>query len=141
MSTSFAASPARSRSTGGGQWTVSVQEVTSPVGLAEFVSVATDETDEHAGPVYSRADPEVDPAVLVRPQMPSIPEDLAAELETSVFDLLIDQSGRVEQVKLVSPENRFNDRILVSAAKAWQFQPATRDGQPVRYQLRLRITP
>jgi outer membrane biosynthesis protein TonB len=73
--------------------------------------------------------------------MPSVPEELDDSDGASVFDLLIDQYGHVEQVRLVSPANRFRDRILVSAAKAWQFQPATRDGQPVRYRLRLRITP
>jgi hypothetical protein len=124
-----------------GQWTVSVQEVTSPAGLAEFVAVSTGEADEGDTPVYTRADAEVDPAVLVRPQMPSVPEELDDSDGASVFDLLIDQYGHVEQVRLVSPANRFRDRILVSAAKAWQFQPATRDGQPVRYRLRLRITP
>lgn len=124
-----------------GQWTVSVQEVTSPAGLAEFVSIAAPDSSDDASPVYSRADAEVEPAVLVRPQMPSVPEEFGAQAHPSVFDLLIDPSGHVEQVRLVSPTNRFSDRILVSAAKAWQFQPASLDGQPVRYRLRLRITP
>lgn len=133
-----AVAPARERR---GQWSVSVQEVTSPIGLAEFVTVAADRSDEELLPIYSRTDLDVDPAVLVRPQMPSVPDGLAPQEEPSEFDLLIDQSGRVEQVRLVSPTNRFNDRFLVSAAKAWQFQPASRDGQPVRYRLRVRITP
>jgi hypothetical protein len=139
---SVVATPASTQAdgrTGRRQWTVSVQEVTSPIGLAEFVAVAADEAPQNLMPIYSRGDSDVEPAVLVRPQMPSEHEAFAALDEPSVFDLLIDESGHVEQVRLVSPENRFADRILVSAAKAWQFQPASRDGQPVRYRLRLRI--
>jgi TonB family protein len=70
------------------------------------------------------------------PQGPSGPDQ-----RDSVFDLVIDQSGRVEQVHLVSPGNRFNDRMLIAAAKAWQFLPAIKDGQPVRYKLQIRIAP
>jgi hypothetical protein len=30
--------------------------------------------------------------------------------------------------------------MLVSAAKSWRFQPATKDGRPVRFRARVRIT-
>jgi hypothetical protein len=30
--------------------------------------------------------------------------------------------------------------MMVSAAKAWRFRPATKDGRPVRYTLRIPIT-
>ncbi len=132
------------QSTSRGQWTVTVQEITARSGLAEFVTLAADvpgEREERRRPIYSRTDPEVVPAVLKRPQLPSVPEDSLAQEVSSELDLLIDVAGHVEQVRLVSPGNRFNDRILMAAAKAWQFQPASRDGQPVRYRLRLRLTP
>ena len=73
--------------------------------------------------------------------MPSPRTRSGPDQRDSVFDLVIDQNGRVEQVHLVSPGNRFNDRMLIAAAKAWQFLPATKDGQPVRYKLQIRIAP
>jgi hypothetical protein len=43
-------------------------------------------------------------------------------------------------VHLISPANRYQERMLVAAAKTWQFQPATREGQPVRFRIRIRVT-
>jgi hypothetical protein len=34
---------------------------------------------------------------------------------------------------------RFQERMLMAAAKAWTFSPAVRNGQPVRYRLRIAI--
>jgi hypothetical protein len=92
---------------------------------------------EVVGPIFSSLDSDVQPPVLVRPQLPSFPELESA----SLFDLLINEVGRVEQVRLVSPGNRFNDRMLTAAAKAWLFQPALRHGQAVKYRVRMPIVP
>jgi hypothetical protein len=92
--------------------------------------------DRDALPLFSSTDADVQPAVLMRPRLRGDGRPVDVD-ETSVFDLIIDEWGRVEQVKLVSPGNRFSDRMLVASAKAWQFQPATKGGQPVRYRLRV----
>jgi hypothetical protein len=42
-------------------------------------------------------------------------------------------------VKLVSPGTGPRPAMMLSAVKAWRFQPATRGGQPVPYRLRLRL--
>ena len=36
-------------------------------------------------------------------------------------------------------QERFQERMLMAAAKAWKFQPALRNGQPVRYRIRIPI--
>jgi hypothetical protein len=86
--------------------------------------------------VYSAADPEVVPAQLLRSQLPQEP---AADARTGHFELLVDEAGDVEFVKLISPTHRYQDRILVAAAKAWKFRPATLNGRPVKYRLRIPI--
>jgi Flp pilus assembly pilin Flp len=50
---------------------------------------------------------------------------------------LRDEEGQdlVEYVLLVSLI-----ALAVAAAKTWQFQPATRDGHPVRFRTRIRVT-
>jgi hypothetical protein len=100
---------------------------TPPAEPASFVPLAA---------VYSPEDRRVEPPVLLRPQMPREPKPGD---DTGYFDLIVDENGTVEQVKLLSPTRRFHDRMLVAAAKAWKFRPALLDGQPVRYQIRIPI--
>jgi len=76
----------------------------------------------------------------MRPQMPSrsVANDKSEEI--GVLEIIVSASGAVEQVRLISVSNRFQDRMIVSAAKAWQFEPAMKNGQPVRYRTQIRIT-
>ena len=121
-----------------GTWTNSsrtrgAREGRSPAdGKAESVQMRTNEPSR----VYSAADPEVVPAQLLRSQLPQEP---AADARTGHFELLVDEAGDVEFVKLISPTHRYQDRILVAAAKAWKFRPATLNGRPVKYRLRIPI--
>jgi hypothetical protein len=93
--------------------------------------------DAGDGAVYSAAHPDVQPPVLVRRQLPS---GIPSGRDTGYFELLIDRYGFVEQVRLVSPASHHHERMLVSAAKAWQFRPARLNGQAVRYRTRIPIT-
>lgn len=91
-------------------------------------------------PVYSAQDAGVVAPAIVRPQMPAVrigglPRGPAGDLE-----LLVGPDGRVEQARLVPASNRFQDRMMVSAAKTWIFEPATKDGRAVRYRLVIPIT-
>jgi protein TonB len=88
---------------------------------------------------YSSLDQDVEPPVLLNPQLPSVPRE-DSEQGRSEMELVIDEQGQVRQVRLQSPDISLNDRMLVAAAKAWQFRPATRDGHPVSYVLRVPVT-
>ena len=86
--------------------------------------------------IYSIADPDVQAPRMVRPALPKEPEP---DSQTGYFDLVIDEAGNVERVKLISPTRRYREWMLLAAAKAWQFQPAKRHGKPVKYMLRVPI--
>ena len=77
---------------------------------------------------------------MVRPVLPAVPPPGLSPDQVGTLDLVIDETGRVEQVKLQSPTNRYQDRMLVAHAKSWVFKPALRDGQPVKYRTRVRVT-
>jgi TonB family protein len=90
--------------------------------------------------VYTAAAEDVEPAVLRRPHLPTRLPSGATSEEIGVLEIVVSATGAVEQVRLVSTSNRYQDRMIVAAAKAWQFAPATKNGQPVRYRTRIRIT-
>ena len=90
--------------------------------------------------IYTQADEGVTPPRLVQPRLPSQPPPGVSEDQVGIIELLINEQGVVERVRLVSPSGRFNERMLLSALKAWVFEPARKDGRPVRYLTRVRIT-
>jgi cytoskeletal protein RodZ len=90
--------------------------------------------------VYTMADAAVIPPVLVRPVIPKEPPAGVPEDQIGTIDVLVDEQGDVETVRLRSPGNRYQERMLVSAAKMWKFRPAFKDGHPVRYRTRVRLT-
>jgi hypothetical protein len=92
--------------------------------------------DDDAGVVYSAAERNVTPPRLMRAQLPQRP---VAGADTGYFDMVVDEAGDVEIVRLTSPKNRYQDRMLVAAAKAWKFKPALLDGTPVKYRLRIPV--
>lgn len=89
--------------------------------------------------IYSEADAGVEPPVWRRPQLPSEPRP-DAEQSGSYVEVVVDEHGEVAQVKLRSSDLSLNDRMIVAAVKAWQFQPAMKDGRPVKYRLRVPVT-
>jgi TonB family protein len=92
------------------------------------------------GRVFQAGDPHVTPAVLIRPRLPDHPPADVPDEQIGTLEFIVTETGTVEHVHLVSPTNRYQERMLVAAAKAWQFQPATRDGRPVRFRTRIRVT-
>lgn len=91
--------------------------------------------------IYSEEDEDVVPPVLLRPQIPSEPR-IDTEPSYAEIELVVNAEGLVTQVRLRSDgELNLNDRMLVAAAKAWQFRPAMKDGRPVSFALRIPVTP
>jgi hypothetical protein len=117
---------------------VAVDEPTPPLAPlptpVETTAVVIDDN------VYSSRDAAVLPPVLVRPVLPKDPPPGVPDADIGTIEILVNEQGDVQQVKLVSPANRFPEKMLVSAAKMWKFRPAFKDGHPVRYLARVRLT-
>ena len=103
---------------------------------------------EGAAAVFSVSDDDVSPPVMRRQQLPSVFLEPSAEVpeDWPYLELLIDGRGTVEQVRLHAKQpapgqTLYRHRMLLAAAKAWQFEPARRRGAPVRYVMRVPLEP
>ena len=83
--------------------------------------------------LYSVVNSEVVPPKSVYPKLPAAPPSGVRLYGQTVLEMVIDTKGLVERVKLRSEPRNVHEFMLVSAAKAWQFEPARLGGTPVRY--------
>ena len=102
-------------------------ELGTPQPASLIGAYAPDET------VYSAADPTVSAPIGVRPQLPRVlPGDVSPD-RLSEIELVVLPDGTVESVKLRGNRRGVLEGMLLSAAKAWKFKPAEKDGRPVAY--------
>jgi hypothetical protein len=90
--------------------------------------------------VYGPRDVDVKPAELVYKQFPSEYIETVPNAQPGQLDILVLEDGTVGEVRLRPDSNRLQDRMLVAAAKAWRFRPASRAGRAVKYRLLVPIT-
>ena len=119
---------------GGGSGTVAFADLSS---ASPDVAGDERETTEPAveplpsAAIFDSSDVNVTPPVTLRIRLPSLGEDGLAQ--AGVVETIVSASGEVEKVKLVSPPQSVHEAMILSAIKTWRFQPALKDGQPVRY--------
>lgn len=108
----------------------------------DLIEVFVSDPDEAGLPraaptVYDGTNPDVVPAILLRPRLPAVSASAVLKGQLGKLDVLVGRDGHVEQVRLLatSVERRYYDAMILPAVKAWVFQPATRDGRAVRYRL------
>lgn len=144
-----AAAPAQARRATPRRATGPVPLLDGVVSLAELEGhVLAPAPETAAGPVpgpsdptvYTSADADVTPAALVRPHLPSRPSPSLLPDDVGTLELTVTATGTVSHVRLISASNRYQERMLIAAAKTWRFQPAMKNGSPVRFRARVRIT-
>lgn len=90
-------------------------------------------------PVYSSASPAVRGPDLVTPKVRrGLPAGTRVE-DLPEVEMVVSAAGEVESARFVSTMRGIKAAAMLSAVKAWRFQPATLDGNPVRYRLRIRL--
>jgi hypothetical protein len=117
---------------------------------APAVKPALDESNTTVGPVlttaatptrvvdsnvYGPENHDVDPPLAIRPHLPTALPTGVTAAQLARIEIVVGPDGLVDAVKLL-PGTRpvsVTEAMLLSAAKAWRFSPATRDGQPVKY--------
>ena len=84
--------------------------------------------------IYSAADSGVEPPRL---RSAEILEGLIAGFptKTNAVEVVVDQAGKVERVRMQGTPQRIPDIVILSRVKEWAFDPATKDGTAVRYRM------
>ncbi len=108
------------------------QTVPAVVALSERASEDNAGIEEASGRIYTKADPEVTRPVNVYPRFPAEPAGVNSGNRT-ILELTIAADGLVERVKMLTAPRDIHEFMLLSAAKAWRFEPARIDGRPVRF--------
>ena len=117
---------------------VDASNVTPPE--QSYVIYASEPGVNLSEPVYSKADAAVTPPQQVYPALPAEPAATSLKRALTVVDLIVAPDGLVERVHLRSTPRTVHEFMLLSAVKAWRFQPALLDGRPVRFRHSVALT-
>jgi hypothetical protein len=107
--------------------------------VRELIDRATLAKAEADDIVYAAGDPGIIPPRALSRQFPLTPPIGVPLNRVGTLEMVIDKIGGVERVQLRTPLNRYHERMVVSAAKAWQYAPATKDGKPVKCRITVKI--
>jgi TonB family protein len=105
-------------------------------------AAATSAAPPAAPTVYTARDAGVTAPVAIERRFPSwVPPSgaVARSVFRGALELVVDERGRVAGASMAEPVSPLYDRRLLEAAKDWRFQPATRDGVPVRFQMTIGV--
>jgi hypothetical protein len=90
--------------------------------------------------VYSSQDAGVVPPRPLQPLLPrDAPRGVAPE-QLGIVEFVVDQAGDVEVVALVRESGDIHESMMLAVIKAWRFEPAMKDGLPVKFRQRMRVT-
>ena len=89
--------------------------------------------------IFDSNDLEVVPPVTVKQDIPRVQRPVLVE-RTGVLFIVIDERGGVESAIITVPLERTYDGMVLAAAKTWMYQPAMRNGAPVKYRKRIQLT-
>jgi protein TonB len=111
-------------------------------GTADFrVDLAAALPDAEQGQeLFSLADLDQKPRVLHQPGPMLDPEARKAGGGTVYVLFVVDPSGRVESPLVQKTLHPALDKAALSAVKQWKFEPGRRNGQAVRFRMRVPIT-
>lgn len=83
--------------------------------------------------VYAAGYPGVVPPAIVRQNLPPFPIHSAIGATQGSIEVVIDERGGVESAVMRMSLGSAYDRMVVAAARDWQFKPATLRGTPIKF--------
>ena len=108
--------------------------VTAPPGANVAAAAQGTPAGPTPGKVFNADDDMVRPPVVVRQDIPPVPQSLMAMVKPrGLVEVVIDEKGRVIGMSMRQSLHPAYDAQILSAARDWKYQPALYDGQPVRF--------
>lgn len=89
--------------------------------------------------IYSLEDAGVTPPVTIVQKLPRWPSAALTMPDTGLVEVVIDETGAVEHAAVIQSMSALYDQAVVQAAQTWRYEPAMKDGQPVRYRKVIRV--
>ena len=89
--------------------------------------------------IFDSNDPDVVPPVTLKQDIPRVQRPVLVE-RTGVLFIVIDERGGVESAIITERLDRTYDSMVLAAARTWTYQPAMRNGAPVKYRKRIQVT-
>ena len=89
--------------------------------------------------IYDSSDADVLAPVTLRQEMPRFYRPITIE-KVAVLFVVVDEMGRVESAIVTTPLDAYYNSMLMQAAKTWRYQPARRDGVPVKFRKGIQFT-
>jgi TonB family protein len=83
----------------------------------------------------------ISPPITLKQPLPAVPPDLArfGPLRSGEIEILIDETGKVEQARFVKSIHPVYDGLVLAASKQWRYEPAKADGVPVKFRKTIRV--
>ncbi len=95
---------------------------------------------DQADALFSLADLDQRPRVLYQPS-PNITDAMRRKAPGTVYVIfIVDERGRVDSPSVQKSTDPVFDAPALSAVKQWKFEPGKRNGQAVRFRMRVPIT-
>ena len=90
--------------------------------------------------IYTMGDTDVTAPAIIRQEMPRLTPAMKTQArDRGAIEIVIDELGRVTFAAVRASVHVMFDADLLSAAKEWRYQPATKAGKPVRYRKMIQI--
>jgi len=95
---------------------------------------------ENSDAIFSMADLDQKPRVIHQPG-PTLDGDTRKKAPGTVYILfIVDQRGRVENPVVQQATDPVFEKPALAAVKQWKFEPGKRNGQSVRFRMRVPVT-
>ena len=89
--------------------------------------------------IYTGEEPGLRPPVTIAQDMPRYPGVVPLNGIRGLIEVVINEKGSIDSAVMIVPVSNAYDKVVLTAASRWQFQPALFNGAPVKFRKRIQI--